>query len=598
MRFRPSSDGYFHRRADLPARIEHDKRRLPPLELAGDAVLSGQTVHAGVAELVDALDLGSSDFGHGGSSPFARTNGLWQRHQGRQYDGRGAEPARFISPDIEDGIMEVTETKTDGLKHEFTVRVGASDIERRVADKLSEIGRSIRLPGFRPGKVPMSLLKQRYGRSVMGEVLESAVGESSTQAINERGLRAAMKPRIEVKSFEEGADLEYSMAVEVLPDITPPDFASIELERLTPEIEDSEIESALNRLAERHRKSEAVTEERPAASGDIVVIDFKGSIDGTEFPGGAGTDFPLELGSGSFIPGFEDQLIGAKVGEHRTVAVNFPEDYGHTELAGKEASFAVDIKELKAPSPLSIDDNLAEAVGMDNLEALKTAIREQLQRDYAGVSRARLKRQLLDRLADTTDFAVPEGMVDMEFNSIWQQLEAEKERVKAAQASGQDSGGEAAEASANEGEAATSAADSTAEPEEASSEAAQSAAITPEATTSDDEESQKADYRKIAERRVRLGLLLSEVGRQNNITVAPEELNRALTEEARRHPGYEKQVVEYYRNHPEALSSLQAPIYEDKVVDFIVELAKVEERKVTPAELMAPLPGDEEEEAA
>ena len=489
--------------------------------------------------------------------------------------------------------MDVTETTAEGLKHEFRVRVDAKDIDKRVTDKLNEIGRSVRLPGFRPGKVPMSLLRQRYGRSIIGEVLESAVGESSNQAITDRGLRPALKPKIEIQSFAEGGDLEYTIAVEVLPEISAPDFGAIELERLTPEIEDSEIEHALTRLAERQRTSETVTDDRPSAAGDVAVIDFEGAVDGVPFPGGAGKDYSLELGSGSFIPGFEDQVIGAKAGEHRTIAVTFPEDYGHAELAGKAATFEVDVKELRAHSPILIDESLAEAVGMENLDALKSAIREQLERDYAGVARARLKRQLLDRLAEIIDFPVPEGMVDLEFDSIWRQLEEEKERVKASASPADTASSSTAEAAPMTEDGAEAAPEETDATEAAASES--STGLTAE-TESEDVAAQKADYRKIAERRVRLGLLLSEVGRLNNIVVAPEELNRALSEEARRHPGYEKQVVEFYRNHPEQLSNLQAPIYEDKVVDFIVELAKVAVRSVKPAELMAPLPGDEDDE--
>jgi trigger factor len=442
--------------------------------------------------------------------------------------------------------MQITETNAEGLKHEFKVVVASSDIEQKIKDRLTEIGRSVRLPGFRPGKIPMNVLKSRYGSSVMGEVLERAVNDSSSEAIRERGLRPALQPQIEIVSFNEGADLEYKMAVEVLPDITPVAFDTIEIERLRPEVPDEDIDKALERIAQSNRTSEPV--ERAAETGDAVVIDFLGKIDGTPFPGGEAKDYTLELGSGNFIPGFEDQLVGAKSGEHRTVEVSFPEDYGSADLAGKAAQFDVDVKEVRVFQPATVDEELAKAVGMDSLEEVRKVIRERLERDYGAVARQRLKRVLLDQLATKHDFPVPAGMVDAEFETIWKQYEAER-------AQGQD-----------------------AEPEDAGK----------------DEETLKREYREIAERRVRLGLLLAEIGRTNNIQVSNEEVNRALMEEARRHPGYERQVVEFYRNKPEALAQLRAPLFEDKVIDFIVEMAKVTDKPVSPAELLGAADGEGE----
>jgi len=436
--------------------------------------------------------------------------------------------------------MQITETNADGLKHEFKVTIGADDIARRVETRLNEIGREVRLPGFRPGKVPITVLKKRYGPSVMGEVIEPAVNDSSSEAMREHKLRPALQPKVEIVSFNEGKDLEYKLAVEVLPEFTPMDFAELKLERLRPDVPDQEIDAALERMAKQQRKDEPV--DRAAANGDVVVIDFVGSIDGAEFPGGSAKGHRLELGSGSFIPGFEEQLSGAKPGEHRDVTVNFPADYGAQDLAGKAAAFAVDVKEVRALLPQPIDDSLAEAVGMENLQALRDAVRAQIERDYAGVAHQRLKRQLLDRLAERHEFPVPQGMVDIELDVIWKQFEAERERAKQA---------------------------GTAQPEEAQS---------------DDEI--KAEYRDIAERRVRLGLLLSEVGRSNNISVTQEEINRALSEEVRRYPGHERTVIEYYRKQPGALDNLRAPIFENKVVDYILEIAEVTDRSVPPSELL------------
>jgi trigger factor len=408
----------------------------------------------------------------------------------------------------------------------------------------------VKLPGFRPGKVPITVLKKRYGSSVMGEVIERAVNDSSSEAMREHKLRPALQPKVEIVSFNEGKDLEYKLAVEVLPEFQPMNFAELKLERLRPDVPDQEIDAALERMAKQQRKDETV--DRAAANGDIVVIDFVGSIDGTEFPGGSAKGHRLELGSGSFIPGFEEQLVGAKPGEHRDVTVNFPADYGAQDLAGKEAKFAVDVSEVRGLLPQPIDDSLAEAVGMENLQALRDAVRAQIERDYAGIAQQRLKRQLLDRLAERHEFPVPQGMVDIELDVIWKQFEAERERAK------------------------------------------QAGATQPEDAQSDDEI--KAEYRAIAERRVRLGLLLSEVGRNNDIQVTQEEVNRALGEEMRRYPGHERQVMEYYRKQPGAIDNLRAPIFENKVVDYILEIAEVTDRSVPPSELLEDEDDDEEGE--
>ena len=443
--------------------------------------------------------------------------------------------------------MEIIETNNEGLRREFKVVIAAADIDKQVTNRLSELGRTVRLPGFRPGKVPITVLKKRYGRAVMGEVLERVVNDGSSEAIRARNLRPAVQPKIEIVSFNEGTDLEYKMAVEVLPEIRPMDFSEIAIERLRPEVPESEVEAALERLAQRQRKSEPV--ERTAEKGDAVVIDFKGMIDGKEFPGSSAEGYTLELGAGAFIPGFEDQLVGAKAGEARTVNVTFPAEYGAADLAGKSAVFEASVKEVRAFQPQPIDDSLAQAVGMQNLEELRKSVSEQFERDYASLARQRLKRTLLDKLAERHDFPVPEGMVDIEFEGIWRQLEQERERQKAA-----------------------------GEPEEAV-----------------DEAELKAEYRAIAVRRVRLGLLLAEVGRTHNITVAPEEINRALTEQARKFPGQERRIIEYYRDHPEAVDQIRAPIFEDKVIDFILERAQVTERSVPVSELVK---DDEEDDAA
>ncbi|HUB95934.1 MAG TPA: trigger factor [Stellaceae bacterium] len=456
--------------------------------------------------------------------------------------------------------MQVTETSATGLKHEFTVMIEAGDIESKVQSKLEELSRSVRLPGFRPGKVPLKLLRQRFGNTVRGEVLQQTVDDSSSTAMRERNLRPALQPKVEIVAFNEGADLEYKLAVEVLPDIQPMNFAELAVERLKPEVPDEEVDQAIERLAQRQRKQEPV--ERPAEKGDVVMLDFAGTSEGAPVPGAQATDYALELGSNSFIPGFEDALLGASAGEQRTLDLTFPADYGSADLAGKPVQFAVTVKAVRALQPQPIDESLAAAMGFDTLDELRKTVREQIERDYGRLARQKLKRDLLDKLAEQHHFPVPEGMVEIEFDGIWKQVEAERQRVK----------------------------------EAAASAASDPSAATPEPETPEDDEKMKADYRSIAERRVRLGLLLAEVGRMNNITVSQEEVNRALLEQARRFPGQERQVVEYYRANPSLLDGLKAPLYEDKVVDHIVELAQVSDRIVAPKDLAAAVEALEEDD--
>ncbi len=440
--------------------------------------------------------------------------------------------------------MLVTETNADGLSHEFKVVVDAKEIEARVEDRLISLRETVRMPGFRPGKVPLALLRRQYGKSILGEVLEQAVSQTSSQALAEKGLRPATQPKIEITSFDEGGDLEYTMAVEAMPDITPADFREYKLVREVAEIGDAEVDAALERLADQHKSFAPVETKRAAKKGDALLIDFVGKIDGEPFEGGSSTDHLLELGSSSFIEGFEDQLIGAKPGEHREVKLTFPEDYPAAHLAGKEAVFEVDVKEIQEPQKITPDDAFAQSLGFADLAALRQAIKEQIERDYAGLTRTKLKRQLLDKLAETHDFPVPQGMLEAEFEAIWERVEADRKEGKL-----------------DEDDAAL------------------------------DEDELREEYRRIAERRVRLGLLLSETGRMNGITVGEDEINRALMERARQFPGQEEQVIAYFRKNPDAVNEIRAPLFEDKVIDFILEMAQVEERKVSVDELLA-LPDD------
>jgi trigger factor len=462
--------------------------------------------------------------------------------------------------------MQVTETAADGLKREYTITVPAGDLEQEITRRLGEIGQQVRLPGFRPGKVPMQILRTRFGPSVRGEVLQNTLQASSAEAISERKLRPALPPKVDIVSADEGADLEYKMSIELLPEIPEPSFAELDIERLVVEAPEEEVDGAIERIAEQQRKSEVV--ERPAENGDILIVDVEGRIGEKEIPGAGGKDRPIVLGAGSSMPGFEDQLVGATAGERRKVRVTFPADYAVADLAGKDADFDVDVKEVRRRLPIAIDDELGQAVGLENLAELRQELRQRLQRDYDAASRLHLKRSLLDKLAEGHDFPVPPGMVDLEFDNIWRQYEASRETPPVV------AGPEVIPAA---GEAGA----------EAISSATDGDAIPTAAGPGQNDDAARAEYRRLAERRVRLGLLLAEVGRQNNITVTPDEVNQAITREARRHAGYERQVLDFYRQNPGAIDTLRAPIFEDKVIDFIVELAKIGERKVTPRELLA-----------
>ena len=439
--------------------------------------------------------------------------------------------------------MQVTETKSEGLLYEFSITVPADEIETVVTNRLNELKKTAKIPGFRPGKVPVQMLRKQYGPSIMGEVLERTVDETSKKAMDERELRPVVQPKIEIVKFEDGADLEYTMAIEVMPTVEPMDFSKINLERMVVKADEEEITNALDRLANAHKTSEPVAKARKSKEGDFLVIDFVGKVDGEEFTGGKAEDYSLELGSGSFIPGFEDQLTGAKVGDHVEVNVKFPEEYGAEELAGKDAIFDVDVKELREGSPAVIDDELAKKAGIDDLETLKANIREEYEREFNEMARQRMKRTLLDELEDNHEFEVPASLVENEFEGIWAQFEQHRKQAEE----------EGVKEDVNEGK-------------------------------TDDE--LKEDYQAIAVRRVRLGLLLAEIGRMNNIDLNQEDLSRAMMQEAQRYPGQEQMVMDYFRNNPEAMHQLRAPILEDKVVDFIFELAKVSEKNVSIEELL------------
>ncbi|MEN3973891.1 trigger factor [Emcibacter sp. SYSU 3D8] len=443
--------------------------------------------------------------------------------------------------------MQVTETNAEGLKREYKITVEADVIDSKLDEKLQQLAGRIRLPGFRPGKVPVGHLRKLHGDALMGEVLEETVNATTREALEKNELRPAMRPNIEITSFERGSALEYQLSVEVLPEIIPGDLGKVKLERQTAPVGDADIEEALQRIAEGQKAYKTAAKTYKAKKDDSVVIDFLGKRDGEPFEGGTAEDYELVLGSNSLIPGFEDQLIGAKTNEKRDVNVTFPDDYGSEELAGKDAVFEVTVKEVKKPIAVPIDDELAQKVGLESLEQLRERLKEQVAADFNRVSRMKLKRSMLDQLADMHDFPVPEGMVDMEFNQIWQDFETSlKQEGKTLE------------------------------------------------TADKPEDELRTEYREIAVRRVRLGLLLSNIGDSNEITVNAEELNRAIMMEAQRFPGQERQVFEFYQKNPDAMQQVRAPIFEEKVIDFILEKAEVTEKEVDRETLLS----DPEEDAA
>ncbi|MBU6444153.1 MAG: trigger factor [Alphaproteobacteria bacterium] len=434
--------------------------------------------------------------------------------------------------------MQITETVSEELRREYKVVVGAKDLDERLTGRLTEMQPRVHLKGFRPGKAPVSFLKKTYGKSMMGEIVEAAVNEGSQKAVADNSLKPAFPPRVEpvgdLQPVVEGkADLEFTVKVDLMPDFELADPAKLKVEKLVGEVADADVDESVKNLAEQTRTYSPRAEGEAAEKGDQVVMDFVGSIDGEEFEGGKAEGFNLTLGSGQLIPGFEDQLIGAKAGDAREVKVTFPEEYGAEKLAGKDAVFAVTVKEVKKPDEMVIDDELAKRVGLDSLATLKERVREQLKNDYNRASRLHLKRRILDALDEAHTFPLPPTMVEGEFDSIWRQVEEELKRE-----------GKSAE---DEGKS---------------------------------EEDLKKEYHDIAERRVRLGLVLARLGEQNGIQITQDELNRAIAARARQFPGQEQQVFEFYAKNPQAQAEIRAPIFEEKVVDFIAELAEVSEREV------------------
>ena len=443
--------------------------------------------------------------------------------------------------------MQIKETANEGLKRAYTVTIPWKEIDERVGTEVKKIAPQVKMPGFRPGKVPANLVRKMHGEQLHAQTLNDMIRESVDKTMADNKLRPAMQPKVELgEDYEEGKDAEISLEVEVLPEIEAPDTDGLALERLTVPVTDEQVDEAVERIASNNKAYKDAAKTKKAGDGDQLIIDFVGSIDGVEFEGGKAENTPLVIGSGQFIPGFEEQLTGVKTGDKKTITVTFPEDYPAENLKGKDAQFDVTVQQVKTPTDTKIDDEFAKNLGLENLDKLKELLRGQLEQETAGLTRTQMKRQLLDSLAAGHDFAVPQGMVDAEFEQIWAQLQQEAAQSDDAEAMLKEM------------------------------------------------EDEKDDYRKIAERRVRLGLLLSEIGQKNGVEVNANEMNMLIQQAAQQYRAEDRErFVQYVQSEPMAAAQLRAPLYEDKVVDFLFDKAEITDREVTREELEAAIEAEE-----
>jgi trigger factor len=437
-------------------------------------------------------------------------------------------------------VMQVTETLSEGLKRSFTVVVPEADLADRREKRLSELSKTMQIPGFRPGKVPMTMVRKRFGAAVAAEIMEASVNDATEQMVAERNLRPAVSPKVEMVNAAPDTDLEFKVEMEILPDVTVPDLKDLTLARLRAPVQEGEIDESISKFAEQQAKLEPVEEVRPAAKGETLTVDFIGRIDGEAFEGGTAQDVDVEIGGEGFIPGFSEQMEGMSVGETRTIKVTFPEGYQAEKLAGKDAEFEITAKALKLRQPVTVDAEFAKSVGFDDFDEFRKFMADRLEQARTTASRLKLKRALLDQLADRADFPVPSTLVEAEFAEIWRQVEAERQR-------GQLDAEDAAK----------------------------------------DEATLREEYRAIADRRVRLGLLVAEIGRANNIQVSEQDLRGAMITELQRFPGQEKMIIDFYQKNPRAMDRLRGPIFEDKVVDHVLAQANVTDEDVTPEALFA-----------
>lgn len=465
-----------------------------------------------MAKLVDASDLGSGAARRVGSSPSARTNKDKRRN------------------------MKVNETKAKGLNKTFEAVIPAADFEKTVDTKIENISKNAKIAGFRPGKAPKAMLKQKYRASVLGEALDEMLQNATAEIVRTNKLRPAVMPEINLKKFKDGEDIEFEVLVEELPEIKLGDFSKINLEKLTAEVPAEEVDKAISYVAQTRRNS--VEADKAAEKGDIAVIDFEGFIHDEAFKGGQGTDYHLELGSGSFIAGFEDQLIGHKKGDKLDVNVTFPKNYHAKDLAEKPAVFKVDVKQIRTIQKVEINDDFAKTLGEENLDALRKKVTERIRADYENVSKVKLKRALLDVLDKQYHFDVPQKLVDAEYDNIFKQYEQAKKY--------------------NQLDAYEK---------------------------SKDEKDLLAEYKEMALRRVKLGLVFSEVGQQAKLTITPDDINKAIEAEAQKYPGQERAVFDYYLKNKQAVEALKAPAYEEKIVNYILDQVQTTLKTVSVEEL-------------
>ncbi|MFP1632491.1 trigger factor [Zhengella sp. ZM62] len=450
--------------------------------------------------------------------------------------------------------MQVTETLNEGLKREIKVVVPATDMEARLAERLADARSKVRINGFRPGKVPTAHLRKMYGKSIMAEIVNEILADSSRSVLQERGEKAAMQPEVAMTEDEAEAgqildgkaDFEFTLTYEVIPPIEIQDASSIAVTRQVVDISDEEVDEQVRQIAESARDYEP--KKGKAADGDRVTIDYVGKLDGEPFDGGTDSDANLVLGSGRFIPGFEEQLVGVKAGEEKTITVTFPDDYQAAHLAGKEVTFDITVKEVAAPGALEINDDLAQKLGLESADKLREIVRQQIESQYGQATRQKVKRQLLDALDEAYKFEAPSRLVDAEFRNIWGTVEADLQRA--------------------------------------------GKTFADEDTT---EEEAREEYMRLAERRVRLGLVLSEIGEKAGVQVGEEEVQRAVYEQVRQYPGQEQQVIDYFRQNPEAINAIRAPLFEEKVVDHLLTQVNVTDETVSKEALLA---DDEDEQSA
>lgn len=443
--------------------------------------------------------------------------------------------------------MQIKETTNEGLKRAYTVTIPAKEIDERVNSEVKKIAPQVKMPGFRPGKVPANLVRKMHGEQLHAQTLNDMIRESVDKVMADNKLRPAMQPNVELnEGYEEGKDASLSVELEILPEIDAPEVDGLALERLTVPVTDEQVDEAVERIASNNKSYKDAAKTKKAADGDQLIIDFVGRVDGTEFEGGKAENTPLTIGSGQFIPGFEEQLTGVKTGDKKTITVTFPEDYPAENLKGKEAEFDVTVQQVKVPTDTKIDDEFAKNLGLEGLDKLKELLRGQLEQETSGLTRTQMKRQLLDTLAAGHDFAVPQGMVDAEFEQIWAQLQQEAARSDDAE------------------------------------------------TMLKEMDDEKDDYRKIAERRVRLGLLLSEIGQKNGVEVNANEMNMLIQQAAQQYRAEDRErFIQYVQQEPMAAAQLRAPLYEDKVVDFLFDKAEITDREVTREELEAAIEAEE-----